>query len=106
MVHDFGDFARVHQSQRSSGYREVLGVNAHRLSVNGPGADDHTVSVENLLIHIKIFCLMLYEHVVLMERVFVQDGFNALTGRQFAHGYLLLNRLFATTLKHDFLSLS
>ena len=106
MIHDFSDFTSMHQTKRTTGYGEILRVNTYRFSIDCSGTDDDTITMKNFLIHIKIFGLMLNEHVVLMERVFVQNCFNTLPGCQFSHCSLLLNRLFATSLKNNFFSLS
>ena len=62
--------------------------------------------MKNLFIHIKIFRLVLYEHVVLVERTFVQYPLNTLTGSEFPHCCLLFYSIFASTLKYNFFPLS
>ena len=95
----------MHKPQRASRNGKILRVNGNRFSVYRPGTNDNTVAVKDLFIHIKIFGLMLYEHVVLMKRTGIDNPLNSLTGSQFPHRILLLNRFFTTTLEDDFFSL-
>ena len=56
-----------------------------------------TVAEELLLLHAEVVATVLLEHVVLLERTFVEQHVNTLAGRIFATLMLFLNCFLTTT---------
>ena len=56
-----------------------------------------TVARELLLLHTEVMATMLLEHVVFLERTFVEQHLHALAGCIFATFVLLLNSFLSTT---------
>lgn len=82
----------MHQSQEPR-YREVLGEDADRLVVNGPRADDHSIAMQNLVLHAKITRRMLHKKIILMKGIFVEDRHDPGTRSELPHLRLLFHGL-------------
>jgi len=67
VVHDLRDLSRVHEAQRAARHRKILRIHADRRPIDRSGADDHSVAMEHLLVHVEITRLVLDEQVVFHE---------------------------------------
>ena len=101
IVHDFGDLAGVHETERTAGDRKVLCEDRNRLSANHSGTDNHSVARERFVLHTEIPTVMFYENIVFMERVFIQQSDDPLASREFSHRFLFLYGLCSAS-KIDF----
>ena len=101
IVHDLGDLAGVHETERTAGDRKVLCEDRNRLSANHSGTDNHTVTRERFILHTEIPTVMFHEDIVFMERVFIQQSDDPFTSREFTHRLLFLYGLCSAS-KIDF----
>ena len=75
-------------AQRPSEHREILGEHIDRAAVDGAPAGDDAVARHVLLLHAEIRAAMFDEHVELLERIAVEQQFDALAGGELAFGVL------------------
>ena len=87
----------MHEAERATGHREVLGVNAYRTAVDRACAGNHPVPGQIFLFHPEIPGRVLDEKVQFLERTRVQNAVDSFTGGEFSALFLLGNGLFATT---------
>ena len=97
MVHDLANLHGVHEAERPSGHREVLGIDADRAAVDRTRAGNHPVASQIFLVHSEISGRVLDEEVQFLERTRIQNAVNPFTGGEFPAFFLLGNGLFATT---------
>ena len=72
---------------------EVLAEGEHQATVHETLADDHAITGNAVVGHAEIVAIVLDEHVPLLERVFVEEQFEAFARGQLALRVLLLDAM-------------
>ena len=94
-VLDLGDLLRMRLAQRAAEHGEILGENIDRAAVDGAPAGHHAVAGDLGRLHAEIVAAVLDEHVELLERIVVEQEFDALARGQLALGVLGRDALLA-----------
>ena len=76
-------------------YGEVLCEDENQTAVDGAAASHHTVARELLFLHAEVVAAVLLEHIIFLERSFVEQHVDTLAGSVFAALVLLLNGFLA-----------
>ena len=76
---------------------EVLCEDEYETAFDGTATGYDTVAKELLLFHAEVVATVLLEHVVLLERTFVEQHLNALTGCVLSTFVLFLDGFLTTT---------
>ena len=94
-VLDLGDLLRMRLAKRAAEHGEILGEDEDRAAVDRAPAGDHAVARNLGLLHAEIVAAMLDEHVELLERVVIEQQFDALARGELALGVLRGDALLA-----------
>ena len=76
---------------------EILGKYENQTAINCTTTCYYTIAKELFLLHAEIVATVLLEHVVFLERTFIEEHLYALAGCVFTTLVLFLNRFFTTT---------
>ena len=76
---------------------EVLCEDEDQTAVDGSATGHHTVARELFLLHAEVVATVLLEHIILLERTFVEQHVNTLTGGILTAVVLLLDSFLTTT---------
>lgn len=110
-VHHLADLLRHRLGERAAIDGEVLGIDIDQTAVYRGTAGYDAVAQELLLLHAEVVATMEFEHVILLERVLIDQHLDALTRCVLAARVLLLDGLLTTaeaslgTLFHQCLNL-
>ena len=94
-VLDLGDLLRMRFAERAAEHGEILGEDIDGAAVDGAPAGDHAVAGDLGRLHAEIVAAMLDEHVELLERIVVEQEFDALARGELALGVLGRDALLA-----------
>ncbi len=94
-VLDLGDLLRMRLAERAAEHGEILGEDIDRAAVDGAPAGHHAVARNLGRLHAEIVAAMLDEHVELLERIVVEQEFDALARGELALGVLGRDALLA-----------
>ncbi len=94
----------MHVTERTAGHGKVLSEHGYRITAYATRADDNAVTGKLLILHTEIVRVELYENVILMERVLIEQSYDTLASGKLTHGFLLLDG-FETTAEEDLLFL-
>ena len=78
-------------------YGEVLCEDEYKTTIDCTRTSYNTVAEELLLLHTEVMAAMLLKHVVLLERTFVEQHIDALTGCVLTTIVLFLNSFLTST---------
>src|SRR5665648_58430 len=84
--------------KRQPCYRKILCIDCNRLIVHSSGSNDNTITMQYFFLHVEITACVFNKKIVLVKRILVQNSFYPFTGSFLAHGHLLLDGFFATSL--------
>ncbi len=81
--------------QRAAEHGEILGEDIDEPAIDRTLAGDHAVAGNLLFLHAEIGTLVLDEHVIFLERAFIEQGLDTLARGEFAFLVLAFNALLA-----------
>ena len=96
-VHDLANLLTHCLGQRSAVHGEVLCADIDKSAVDSGRTNDHSVAKELLLLHAEVVAAMELEHIVFLERTFVDEHLYTLTCGVFSTLMLLVDGLLSTS---------
>jgi len=96
LVHDAGNFLRLHFGERAAQHREILCINGNATTVDLTETGDNGITDETLFIETKCSQVMRRHHTDFLERPFVEQKIDPLARRQFAACVLRVDTLLTT----------